>query len=197
MATTGIQQEMNNVKYTQEDLDREIQGKRAVANHLNKTKYQLRQEQYKIQKLYNIIIKSNDYDMIEDMLLNTVGIEIPVKYYAIKSTYTNKKGKKTKCWRSAYGKYAGKREWCMSTTKKNITTYKYNETDIPILTGYKYYRKEDFIISLMGKGNPALIECKNSYTVIGNHRVQVVEECIEINTGYETEEEEEEEDEEE
>ena len=57
MASTGIQQEMNNVKYTQEDLDREIQGKRAVANHLNNTKYNLATEQKKTQQLYNMIMK--------------------------------------------------------------------------------------------------------------------------------------------
>lgn len=188
MASTGIQQEMNNLKYTQADLDREIQGKRAVANHLNNTKYNLATEQKKTAQLYRMIMKSNDYDMIEDMLLNTIGIQIPIKYYAIKSTYINKKGKKTKCWRSAYGKYVGKRECCGYTIKKNITTYDYKETDIPILTGYKYYTKEDFIITLMGKGIPAEIECSDSYTIIHKRRVQVVEECISIDTGYDTEE---------
>tara|TARA_R110000782_G_C14618803_1_gene392999 strand:+ start:83 stop:625 length:543 start_codon:yes stop_codon:yes gene_type:complete len=176
MASTGIKQEMNNLKYTQADLDKEIQGKRAVANHLNNTKYNLAVEQKKTQQLYNMIMKSNDYDMIEDMLLNTIGIQVPVRYYAIKSTYKNKKGKKTKCWRSAYGKYVGKRN------------DKINETDIPILTGYKYYTEEDFIITLMGKGNPAEIECSDTYTLIHKRRVQIVEECVEIDTGYDTEE---------
>ena len=144
---------------------------------MNTTKFYLEQEQKKSLQLYNIIIKSNDYDMIEDMLLNTIGIKIPIKYYAIKSTYINKKGKKSKCWMSAYGKYSGKRN------KKIV------EDEIPILTAYKNYTKEDFTITLMGKGNPADIELNNTYTIINSHRVQVVEEGLSVDTDYDTEEE--------
>jgi len=175
--SSGIQQEMNDVKYTQEDMDKEINGKRAVANHLNTTKFLLAQEEKKTQQLYNIIIKSNDFDMIEDMLLNTMGMKIPIKYYAIKSTYINKKGKKSKCWKSAYGKYSGKRN------KKIV------ETDIPILRAYKYYTKEDFTITLMGKGNPAEIEFNDTYTIINSHKVQIVEDGISVDIDYDTEEE--------
>jgi len=166
-------------KYTQEDLDTEIQGKRAIANHLNNTKYLLAREEKKTQQLFNIILKSNDRDMIEDMLLNTGDIEIPIKYYAIKSIYTNKKDKKSKCWRNAYGKYIQKR-------KDKIV-----DTDIPILTGYRYFTKEEFYIELRGKGNPAEIVCKDSYTFINRKKVQLVEDCVSADIDYDTEEEEE------
>ena len=164
-------------KYTQEDLDTEIQAKRSVASHLNNTKFYLAEEHKRTQYLYNIIMKSNDRDMIEDMLLNTIGIQIPIKYYAIKSIYINKKDKKSKCWKNAYGKYVGKR-------KDKIV-----DKDIPILTGYRYFTKEEFNIELMGKGNPAEIVCKDSYTIINGKKVQLVEECIKVNTDYDTEEE--------
>ena len=78
---------------------------------------------------------------------------------------------------SAYGKYSGKRN------KKIV------EDEIPILTAYKNYTKEDFTITLMGKGNPAEIELNNTYTIINSHRVQVVEEGLSVDTDYDTEEE--------
>ena len=165
-------------KYTQEDLDKEIEGKNAVASHLNNTKFYLAQEQKKTQQLYNIIMKSNDLDMIEDMLLNTIGIQIPIKYYAINSIYINKKDKKSKCWRNAYGKYVANRR-----TPKTTKTP-------PILTGYRYFTKEEFRIELMGKGNLAEIVCKDSYTIINGKKVQLVEEGVSVDTDYDTEEEE-------
>ena len=180
-------------KYTQEDLDKEIEGKNAVASHLNNTKFYLAQEQKKTQQLYNIIMKSNDLDMIEDMLLNTIGIQIPIKYYAIKSTYINKKKKKSKCWKTAYGKYVGKRAsdiftfFASSETRRMENAY---EDSIPIITGYRYFTKEEFNIELMGKGNLAEIVCKDSYTIINGKKVQVVEECMNLITNYDTEEEE-------
>ena len=165
-------------KYTQEDLDKEIQGKRAVASHLNNTKFYLAQEQKTTQQLYNIIMKSNDLDMIEDMLLNTIGIKIPIKYYAIKSIYINKKNKKSKCWKTAYGKYIGRR-------KDKIV-----DKDIPVdITGYRYFNKEEFYVELMGKGKPAEIVCKDSYTIINGKKVQIVEEGVSVDLDYDTEEE--------
>tara|TARA_R110002110_G_scaffold93018_5_gene242479 strand:- start:3 stop:545 length:543 start_codon:yes stop_codon:yes gene_type:complete len=159
--------------YTQEDLDKEIQGKRSVASHLNNTKCYLALEQKKTHQLYNIIMKSNDIDMIEEML-TTTSIQITIRYYAIKSTYINKKGKKTKCWKSVYGNYAGKR-------KDKIVM-----DDIPILMGQVYYNSEEFNIVLSGKGNLAEFECNNDCIYINNKRV-IEEEAPWFDINYDTE----------
>lgn len=58
-------------------------------------------------KLFNIIIRTAGEGGIREAYKET-NSSVQFPYYAIKSKYTTKKGKEMDCWKSAYGKYAGK-----------------------------------------------------------------------------------------
>tara|TARA_R110002110_G_scaffold403423_1_gene621220 strand:+ start:155 stop:661 length:507 start_codon:yes stop_codon:yes gene_type:complete len=159
-------------KFTQEDMDNEILGKRAIANHLNIKKYELEQQQIITHSMFNIIMKSNNIDIIKEML-NIPFVKIPIQYYAIKSTYTNKKSKVSECWKSAYGNYVSK----INKNKKKQTP--------PKLTAKVCYNDNDFIITLMGKNNMAEIKCKHNLYLINTNKVKIVEDGIEYETDIE------------
>jgi len=83
-------------------------------------------------KLFNIIIRTAGEDGIREAY-KEIDNSVQFPYYALKGKYTTKKGKETDCWKSAYGKYAGKWE---------------EGKPAPILNGYlsySHFKEEDLL----------------------------------------------------
>ena len=83
-------------------------------------------------KLFNIIIRTAGEDGIREAY-KEINNSVQFPYYALKGKYTTKKGKETDCWKSAYGKYAGKWE---------------EGKPAPILNGYlsySHFKEEDLL----------------------------------------------------
>ena len=83
-------------------------------------------------KLFNIIIRTAGEDGIREAF-KEIDNSVQFPYYALKGKHTTKKGKEIDCWKSAYGKYAGKWE---------------EGKPAPILNGYlrySHFKEEDLL----------------------------------------------------
>lgn len=83
-------------------------------------------------KLFSIIIRTAGEDGIREAYKETDN-QVKFPYFALKGTHTTKKGVEIDCWKSVWGKYAGKYVEGKPT---------------PILTGYKSYnefKEEDLL----------------------------------------------------
>jgi len=118
--------------------------KNSIAQKYNYTKKDLQETRENLDEVFKIVLKTNNKELIHQVAL-AGKYTVCVRYYARPGEYTNKKGKTTECWYSAYGKYVGGK-------RANPTP--------PILIMWMEYKEEGFEIITKGKGVDAVIKIK-------------------------------------
>ena len=99
---------------------------KAVCSKLKYANIRLQSEAIKKEKLLSIIMRTEDEDDIEEAFEDE---ELAINYYAKEGTYLNKRGVESACYKSIYGRYAGK------ITDTSVA---------PVLQYYKIYNSKVF-----------------------------------------------------